>query len=184
MAKLIYSGLTSLDGYIVDASGDFQWAAPDPEVFAHVNDLERPVGTYLYGRRMYEVMRVWATLDLGDLDAAERDFAGIWRSADKVVYSSTLDEPVTERTRVERAFDADAVQRMKEAADRDLGVGGAHLAASAIRAGLVDEYQQYLTPIIVGGGTPFLPDDVRVELELLEERRFANGVVFVRYRAR
>jgi dihydrofolate reductase len=184
MGKLIYSGITSLDGYTVDAAGDFDWAAPDEEVHAFINDLERPVGTYLYGRRMYEVMRWWETIEPADHRGASREFAEIWRSADKVVYSSTIAEPATERTRLERAFDADAVRRMTDAADRDVSVGGPTLAAAAIRAGIVDEYQQFLTPHIVGGGTRFLPDDVRVELELIDERRFAGGVVFVRYRAR
>ncbi len=184
MGKLIYSGITSLDGYTVDAAGDFDWSAPDEEVHAYVNDLQRSVGTYLYGRRLYEVMRWWETLDLDDQPEVARDFAEVWRAADKVVYSSTLAGPVTERTRVERVFDADAVQRMKDAADRDITVGGAHLAAAAIGAGLIDEYQQFLSPIVVGGGTRFLPDDVRVELELIDEHRFGNGVVFVHYRAR
>ena len=184
MGKLIYSGITSLDGYTADAAGNFDWAAPDEEVHGFINDLERPLGTYLYGRRMYEVMGWWETVDTDGEPEVIRDFAEIWRAADKVVYSSTLAGPVTERTRVERAFDADAVKRMKDAATSDIGVGGPHLAAAAIRAGLVDEYQQFLTPIIVGGGTRFLPDDVRVDLELVDERRFAGGVVFVRYRAR
>ena len=184
MGKLIYSGITSLDGYTADAAGNFDWAAPDEEVHAFINDLERPLGSYLYGRRMYEVMGWWETVDTDGEPEVIRDFAEIWRAADKVVYSSTLAGPVTERTRVERAFDADAVKRMKDAATSDIGVGGPHLAAAAIRAGLVDEYQQFLTPIIVGGGTRFLPDDVRVDLELVDERRFAGGVVFVRYRAR
>ena len=184
MGKLIYSGITSLDGYTADASGAFDWAAPDEEVHAFINDLERPLGSYLYGRRMYEVMGWWETVDTDGEPEVIRDFAEIWRAADKVVYSSTLAGPVTERTRVERAFDADAVKRMKDAATSDIGVGGPHLAAAAIRAGLVDEYQQFLTLIIVGGGTRFLPDDVRVDLELVDERRFAGGVVFVRYRAR
>lgn len=183
MGALIYSGLTSLDGYTVDASGNFDWAAPDEEVHAFVNDLERTVGTYLYGRRMYEVMSWWETIDTEGEPEVMRDFAQVWRAADKVVYSSTLAGPVTPRTRVERAFDADAVKRMKDAATSDISVGGPHLAAAAIRAGLVDEYAQFLTPVIVGGGTRFLPDDIRVDLELIDERRFAGGVVFVRYRA-
>jgi dihydrofolate reductase len=181
MAKLIYSGITSLDGYIADATGRFDWSVPDEEVHAFVNDLQRPVGTYLYGRRLYETMRVWETWDVEGEPDVIRDYQGIWRAADKVVYSTTLTEAGTERTRVERAFDADAVQRMKNSADADISVGGAHLASAAIRAGLVDEYQQFLSPVIVGGGTRFLPDDVRVDLELLDEHRFSNGVVFVRY---
>jgi dihydrofolate reductase len=181
MAKLIYSGITSLDGYIADATGRFDWSVPDEEVHAFVNDLQRPMGTYLYGRRLYETMRVWETWDVEGEPDVIRDYQGIWRAADKVVYSTTLTEAGTERTRVERAFDADAVQRMKNSADADISVGGAHLASAAIRAGLVDEYQQFLSPVIVGGGTRFLPDDVRVDLELLDEHRFSNGVVFVRY---
>jgi dihydrofolate reductase len=184
MGKLIYTAITSLDGYTVDASGHFDWSAPDEEVHGFVNDLERSVGTYLYGRRMYEVMSWWETLDTTGEPEVVRDYADIWRAADKVVYSSTLAAPVTERTRIEPAFDADAVRRLKEAAPRDLGIGGAHLGAAAVRAGLVDEYRQFLTPVIVGGGTRFLPDDVRVDLELLDEHRFTGGVVYVRYRVR
>jgi dihydrofolate reductase len=183
MAKLIYTGITSLDGYTADADGEFDWSAPDAEVHAFINDLERPVGTYLYGRRMYEVMRPWETLnELPDQSPPMLDFAAIWQAADKVVYSTTLEAASTARTRVERDFDPEAVRRMKETATRDLAVGGPDLAAHAIRAGLVDEWHQFLTPVVVGGGTRFLPDGVRVNLELLDERRFGNGVVFLRYR--
>ena len=184
MAKMTYLGLTSLDGYMADADGDFGWSTPDEEVHAFVNDLERSVGTYLYGRRMYEVMIAWETLPTGlDQLPVMRDFADLWRAADKIVYSRTLATVSSERTRIERAFDPAAVRRLKAAA-RDLSVGGPDLAAQAIRAGLVDEYHQFVSPIVVGGGKPFLPDGVRLKLELLDERRFDNGVVYLHYRAR
>jgi dihydrofolate reductase len=185
MAKLIYSAITSLDGYVADENGNFDWAAPDEEVHRFVNDLERPVGTYLYGRRMYEVMRYWETADsLVDQPPAERDFAEIWQAADKIVYSKTLEQPASARTRIEREFDPEAVRRMKASAEHDLSVGGPDLAAQAIKAGLVDELHLYVTPILVGGGNPSLPDGVRVKLELLDERRFGSGVVYLRYRTR
>jgi dihydrofolate reductase len=185
MAKLIYSAITSLDGYIADEDGNFDWAAPDEEVFAFVNDLERPVGTYLYGRRMYEVMALWETAHtFADQRPVMQDFAKIWQAADKVVYSRTLTAPSSARTRIERDFDPEAVRQLKASAGRDLTVGGPHLAAEAIRAGLVDECQLFLTPILVGGGSQALPDNVRVQLELLDERRFGNGTVFLRYRTR
>jgi dihydrofolate reductase len=185
MAKLIYSAITSLDGYIADEDGNFDWAAPDEEVHAFVNDLERPVGTYLYGRRMYEVMVFWETAHtFADQRPVMQDFAKIWQAADKVVYSTTLPAVSSARTRIERDFDPEAVRRMKAAAGRDIGVGGPHLAAEAIRAGLVDEYQLFLVPFMVGGGNQSLPDNVRVQLELLDERRFGGGVVFLRYRTR
>jgi dihydrofolate reductase len=183
MAKLIYSAITSLDGYIADEDGNFDWAAPDEEVHAFVNDLERPVGTYLYGRRMYEVMVFWETAHtFADQRPVMQDFAKIWQAADKVVYSTTLPAVSSARTRIERDFDPEAVRRMKAAAGRDITVGGPHLAAEAIRAGLVDEYQLFLVPFMVGGGNQSLPDNVRVKLELLDERRFSGGVVFLRYR--
>ena len=181
MAKLIYSAIASLDGYVADEDGKFDWAAPGEEVHSFINDLERPVGTYLYGRRMYEVMAVWETL--ADDAPAMRDFAQIWQAADKVVYSRTLEAVSSARTRLERDFDPEAIRQLKSAAARDIGVGGSELAGQAIRAGLVDEIQLFLTPILVGGGTPALPDDVRVKLELLDERRFADGVVYLHYRA-
>jgi dihydrofolate reductase len=185
MAKLIYSAITSLDGYIADEDGNFDWAAPDEEVHAFVNDLERPVGTYLYGRRMYETMVFWETAHtFADQRPVMQDFAKIWQAADKVVYSTTLPAVSSGRTRIERDFDPEAVRRMKAAAGRDITVGGPHLAAEAIRAGLVDEYQLFLVPFMVGGGNQSLPDNVRVQLELLDERRFGGGVVFLRYRAR
>ncbi|HZJ04802.1 MAG TPA: dihydrofolate reductase family protein, partial [Nocardioidaceae bacterium] len=152
MAKLIYSAITSLDGYVADRDGNFDWAAPDEEVHAFVNDLERPVGTYLYGRRMYEVMAVWETADfLTDQPAVIQDFARIWRAADKVVYSTTLATVSSARTRIERVFDPEAVRQMKASAIRDISVGGPDLAAQAIKAGLVDECHLFIAPIVVGG---------------------------------
>ena len=183
MARLIYSAISSLDGYVADRDGDFDWAAPDEEVHAFVNDLERGVGTHLFGRRMYEVMVAWETMSLADQPDVMRDFAELWRAADKVVYSTTLESVSSARTRLERDFDPDAVRRMKATSERDISVGGPGLAAHAIRAGLVDELHLFLTPIVVGGGTRSLPDDVRVRLELLDERRFGNGVVHLHYRA-
>jgi dihydrofolate reductase len=179
VASLIYSTLASLDGYIADADGNFGWAAPDEEVHTFVNDLERPVGTYLYGRRMYEVMRFWETAD--DDEPVMRDYAAIWRAADKIVYSRTLDDASTARTRLERDFDPAAVRELKAATTPDISIGGAALAAEALRAGLVDEYHLFAVPAVVGGGTRALPDGVRLDLELLDERRFANGTVYVRY---
>jgi dihydrofolate reductase len=189
VAKLIYSAITSLDGYVADRDGKFDWAEPDEEVHAFVNDLERPIGTYLYGRRMYDTMSVWETMctneDATNDDASPvaRDFAQIWRSADKVVYSTGLDAVRSARTRIERTFDPSAVLAMKAAADRDISVGGPDLAAQAIAAKLVDEFQFFLTPVVVGGGNHFLPDGVRVDLELVDERRFGSGVVYVHYRS-
>ncbi|HMJ95333.1 MAG TPA: dihydrofolate reductase family protein [Thermoleophilaceae bacterium] len=185
MAKLIYSAISSLDGYVADEDGNFDWAAPGEEVHSFINDLERSVGTYLYGRRMYETMVFWETADtVADEPRAGHDFAAIWQAADKVVYSKTLEAVSSARTTLERAFDPEAVRRMKAAAGHDLGVGGAELAAQAINAGLVDEYHLFLTPVVVGGGTPSLPDNARVELELLDERRFGNGIVHLHYRTR
>jgi dihydrofolate reductase len=186
MADLIYSAITSLDGYVADEDGNFDWAAPDEEVHSFVNELERPVGTYLYGRRMYEVMVYWETADAlaGQSPSPEREFAEIWQAADKVVYSKTLEQPDSARTQIEREFDPEAVRRLKESAERDLSVGGPDLAAQAIKAGLVDELHLFVTPIIVGGGDPWLPDGVRVKLELLDERRFGSGVVYLHYRTR
>jgi dihydrofolate reductase len=182
MAKLIYSALMSLDGYNADEDGNFDWAEPDEEVHSFVNDLERPVGTYLYGRRMYEVMVAWETIT--DQTPHIRDFAELWRAADKVVYSRTLATPSSARTRIERDFDPEAVRQMKAAAGRDLTVGGPDLAAHAFRAGLVDECHLFVAPIVVGGGNQALPDKVRVPLELLDERRFGNGMVYLCYRTR
>ena len=184
MARLIYSAIASLDGYVADEKGNFDWAAPDEEVHRFVNDLERPIGTYLYGRRMYEVMKFWETAhSLPDQTSATKDYAEIWQAADKIVYSRALESVTTSRTRLEREFDAVAVRHLKESAGRDISVGGPHLAAEAIRAGLVDEYHLFLHPIVVGGGNPALPDDLRVKLELLDERHFDSGVVHLHYRS-
>jgi dihydrofolate reductase len=181
MAKLIYAAIASLDGYVADEDGNFDWAAPDEEVHAFVNDLVRPVGTHLYGRRMYEVMAAWETLD--DPAPVMQDFARIWRAADKIVYSKTLDAVATTKTRLERDFDPDAVRQLKAQASSDLSVSGPELAAQALAAGLVDECHLLLTPIVVGGGNPAFPDGLRLTLELLHERRFANGVVHLHYRS-
>ena len=182
MARLIHSAITSLDGRIADEDGRFDWAMPDSTVHAFVNDLQRPLGTLLYGRRMYEVMFAWETMgtDAGDPPAVV-DFGRLWRAADKVVYSTTLPAVTTARTRLERRFDPDEVRRMKAEADRDLGTGGSALAAHAFRAGLVDECQLFLAPVVMGGGPRALPDGVRVGLELVDERRFDNGMVHLRY---
>jgi dihydrofolate reductase len=182
MANLIYSAIASLDGYVEDAGGGFEWAAPDEEVHAYVNDLERTVGTYLYGRRMYETMLYWETAHLlPDEPAVIRDFTEVWQAADKIVYSKTLDAPASARTRIERDFDPDAVRRLKASAGADLTVGGAALGGQALQAGLVDELHLFLMPVIVGGGKPALPDHVRLDLELRHERRFASGVVYLHY---
>jgi dihydrofolate reductase len=184
VAKLIYIAIASLDGYVADEDGKFGWAKPDEEVHAFVNDLERPIGTHLYGRRLYEVMIGWETMHtLPDQTPETLDFAAIWQAAEKVVYSRTLETASTARTRIERELDPAAIRRMKADADRDIGVGGATLAGEAIRAGLVDELHLLVNPIVVGAGTPSLPDGVRWTLELLDERRFANGVVYLRYRS-
>ena len=180
MGRLIYSVIASLDGYIEDACGGFGWAAPDDEVHAFVNELERPVGTYLYGRRMYETMLSWDKPELAEQPLQE--FARIWQAADKIVYSKTLEAVTSMRTRVEREFDVDAVRELKATAAGDLTVGGAELAAQAMAAGLVDAYQFILVPVLIGGGKRALPDDcLRVNLELLEERRFRNGTVYLHY---
>jgi dihydrofolate reductase len=184
MAKLIYSGIMSLDGYIADRDGKFDWSVPDEEVHTVINDLTRSVGTFLLGRRMYEVLAAWESLDIVDQPSVIKDFAEIWRATDKVVYSTTLATPSSARTRIETAFHPDAVRRMKAAAERDINVGGPTLAAHAIKAGLVDEFHLFVNPIAVGGGTSYFPHDTRVELELLDERRFRSGVVFLRYRRR
>ena len=183
MGKLIYSAIASLDGYVADEAGKFDWAEPDEEVHRLVNDLERPVGTYLYGRRMYEVMAYWETAHaLPGQQPFVRDFAEIWQAADKIVYSKTLETAATARTRIERDFDPETVRQLKASAERDITVGGPDLASQAIRAGLVDELQLFVAPAVVGGGKRSLPDHVRLKLELLDERRFGSGVVYLRYR--
>jgi len=183
MARLTYMAITSLDGYVADEQGNFDWARPDDEVHAFVNDFERPIGTYLLGRRLYETMVFWETAHtLDDVSPIALDFARIWQAADKIVYSRTLAEPSTARTRIERDFDAAAVRRLKEQSDQDLTVGGADLAGEALRAGLVDDCHLVISPVVVGGGHRALPDKLRVDLELAGERRFGNGVVHLHYR--
>jgi dihydrofolate reductase len=183
MPKLIYQAIASLDGYVEDEAGNFDWAAPDGEVHAFVNDLQRPIGTYLYGRRMYETMVAWEGMDTGpDQPAVIRDFAEIWRAAEKIVYSQTLQTVSSARTRIERDLDPDAVRRLKETSKADITIGGAELAGQALALGLVDECHLLLGPIVVGGGKRALPANVRAQLELLDERRFGNGVVHLQYR--
>ncbi len=185
MAILTYLSIASLDGYIADEDGNFDWAEPDQEVHTFINDLERPVGTYLYGRRIYEVMVGWETdPTLADQSPLMRDFAEIWQAADKIVYSRTLEAVSTARTRIERDFDPEAVRQMKDVAGRDLIVGGPELAAQAFKAGLVDECHLFVVPMVVGGGKRSLPNSVRLKLELLDERRFGNGMVHLHYRIR
>ena len=185
MAKLIYSAIASLDGYVADEEGNFDWSGPDEEVHRFVNELERPIGTYLYGRRMYEVMAYWETADaVADLPSFVHEFAEIWQGADKIVYSKTLETSSGARTRIERDFEPEVVRQLKVTAARDITVGGPELAAQAIEAGLVDELQLFVTPIVVGGGNPSLPKGVRLTLELLDERRFGGGVVHLHYRTK
>jgi dihydrofolate reductase len=182
MAKLIYATISSLDGYVADENGMFDWAKPDAEVHAFVNDLERPAGTHLYGRRLYEVLVAWETMDEHpDQPEFILDFAEIWQAADKIVYSRTLQTVSSAKTRIEREFDPEAVRELKATSGRDLLIGGPELAAEAIRVRLVDEFHLFLAPVLVGGGKRALPDGVRVDLELLDERRFASGFVYLRY---
>ena len=182
MTKLIYSAIMSLDGYVADENGNFDWAEPDEEVHTFVNEVERPVGTYLYGRRLYDVMVAWETI--ADEQPFVQEYAEIWRAAYKIVYSRSLETVSSARTRIERSFDPDAVRQLKAVASSDISIGGADLAAQAIRAGLVDEIRLFLAPIMVGGGTRALPDDVHVNLELLAERRFDSGLVHLHYRTK
>jgi dihydrofolate reductase len=185
VASLIYSAIGSLDGYIADEHGKFDWAAPDEEVHGFVNDLARPVGTYLLGRRMYDVLAYWDDPPaLAEQPSVVQEFAAIWRSSDKIVYSRTLETARTAKTRFEREFDAEAIRQLKAQSERDIAVGGPDLAAQAIEAGLVDEYQLFVVPVVVGAGTQALPRRRRIELELVDERRFGNGTVFLRYRSR
>lgn len=185
MARLIYSAIMSLDGYIEDKHGEFDWAAPDEEVHGFINNLERSAGTHLYGRRMYETLMVWETdPSFADESPILSDYAQIWQAADKIVYSKTLQAVSTRKTKIERDFNPEAVRQLKETREQDISIGGPELAAQAFRAGLVDECNLFLIPILVGGGKPALPSDVRLELELLEERRFRSGIVFLRYRTK
>jgi dihydrofolate reductase len=185
MAKLIYSAFTSLDGYVADETGNFDWAELDEEVFTYINARERRVGTYLLGRKMYETMAVWEMPEvIAHLPAAALDYAPIWQAAEKIVYSTTLQTVSAAKTRLERKFDANVVRDLKAGATRDIAMGGPALAAHAIRAGLVDEYHLLIAPIIAGGGNPYLPGNVPVKLDLLDERRFGNGLVYLHYRAK
>jgi dihydrofolate reductase len=183
VAKLIYSSIASIDGYVSDTNGNFDWAAPDTEVHAFINELLRPIGTHLYGRRMYETMVYWETANFAAGEpVVVQDFAEIWRAAEKLVYSTTLKTVASARTRIEPSFDPEAVRHLKGASATDLIVGGPHLAAQAIKAGLVDDYHLFLTPVVVGGGNHALPHDVLLRLELLDQNRFSNGTVHLHYR--
>jgi dihydrofolate reductase len=185
MAHLIYTTNTSLDGYTEDMDGKFDWTDPSDEVFQFITNLIRADGTHLYGRRMYETMMVWETdPKLAGQSPLMRDFAQVWQAADKIVYSRTLEAVSTRKTQIERNFDPEAIRRLKESVEQDIHIGGAELAAQAFRSGLIDECHLFIIPIIVGGGKQALPDNVRLELELLDERRFGNGMVFLRYRTR
>jgi dihydrofolate reductase len=181
VAKLIYSAIQSLDGYIEDEEGTFGWAEPDEDVHTFVNELERSVGTYLLGRRLYEVLSAWEEIALADQPPYIQEFAELWRATDKIVYSKTLETVSTARTKLEREFDPETVRKLKAAAGRDLAVGGPALAARAFEAGLVDELHLVVVPVVVGGGKRSLPDQVRLQLDLLDERRFPNGAVHLRY---
>jgi dihydrofolate reductase len=182
MAKLLYAAITSLDGYIADADGNFDWAVPDDEVHAFINDLDRPIGTYLYGRRMYETMAGWETVNtVAGRSPVMLDFARLWQAADKIVYSRTIEAVATARTHIERELNPAAVQRLKASAQRDLSIGGADIAAQAFEAGLIDELHLFVMPILVGGGKAALPHHVRVRLALLDERCFESGVVYLHY---
>lgn len=184
MAKLLYFGIGSLDGYVADADGSFDWAEPDHEVHAAANEVARPIGTYLYGRRMYDVMTFWATPEAeSDPEPVMQEYTRIWRAAQKVVFSTTLAEASTDLTRIERAFDPRAIAELKRTATTDISIGGANIAAQAIVAGLVDEYIYFAYPVVVGGGTPFFPQGARLDLELIDVHRFSGGVVSMHYRS-
>lgn len=185
MGKLIYAANASLDGFVEDETGAFDWFTPDQEVHTFWNDHERRIGTSLYGRRMYETMRVWEDDDwLTGEPAVVQEYAQIWRDTDKVVYSSSLADVSTARTRLKRQFEPEAVRQLKDASDPDLSIGGATIAVDAFRHGLVDECVLLLCPVIVGGGKPALPRGIRLNLELLDSRRFANGAIYVRHAVR
>lgn len=185
MARLIYAALMSLDGYVADDDGDFEWAEPTEELHRFVNEMERSIGTYLYGRRMYETMVFWETAHtLADEPTVIRDYARIWQDTDKIVYSTTLDKVTSARTSIERTFDPEVVREMKATATSDISVGGPHLARQAFKAGLVDEFHLFVNPVVVGSGNAALPSDIRIDLELLNEQLFGNGVVHLHYRVR
>jgi dihydrofolate reductase len=177
---LIYTAMTSLDGYVADEAGNFDWAEPDPEVHSFINDLERPIGTYLYGRRLYETMKGWETMETPD-GSVTQEYAEIWRLAHKIVYSTTLESASTSKTRIERSFKRSDVLSLKERSQSDVSIGGPHLAAEALRSGLVDEVRLFVYPVVVGGGNSALPSGVRLTLNLIDERRFGSGVVYLRY---
>lgn len=182
MGQLIYSSIASLDGYTADRDERFDWAAPSEAVHAYVNDLERPIGTYLYGRRVYETMRVWETdAEFAANSPVTADYASIWQAADKVVYSTTLETVDTARTRIERTFDPDTVRALVADADTDVSIGGSHLAATALEAGLVDEVHVFFVPVVVGGGTPFSPPGLRRHLTLIATEQ-VDDTAFLRYR--
>lgn len=182
MGRLVYAGIGSLDGFIADVRGEFEWSAPSEEVHSFINERDRRVAAELYGRRLYEVMKVWETYGTGpDAAPVEREYGEIWRNRDKVVFSTTLQSVTTGRTRLERSFEPQAVRRFVDEVDGDVSIGGAHLAAHALRAGIVDRIEYYVNPMIVGGGTAWLPQDLRVALRLVEEQRFSDGVVFLAY---
>lgn len=182
MSKLIYSAITSLDGYVADESGTFDWAMPDEEVHAFINDLERPIGTYLYGRKMYETMVVWSTMNVENEPDCMRDYAQIWKAADKIVYSKTLKKVSSSKTFIKTNFEPQDIKRLKQSSTSDLAIGGPQIAAEAIKAGLVDEYHQFIAPVIIGSGNAWLPDNVRINLELVDQKRFPNGFIYLRYR--
>jgi dihydrofolate reductase len=185
MAKLIYATNVSLDGYIEDANGSFNWTEPDDELFTFITDLLRPLGTHLYGRRLYETMAVWETdPSLAAQSERQATFANLWQAADKVVYSGTLNSALTANTRLERHFESDSVRELKASARNDLTVGGAQLAAHAFEAGLVDECLLFVRPVLLGGGKPALPRGIQADLELLENRRVGRGAVYLRYRVK
>lgn len=184
MATLVYSAITSLDGFVADRDGRFDWSVPDPEVHRRINDLHRDVGTYLYGRRLYDVLVAWETMDTTDEPPEIQDYAQLWRAAHKVVYSTTLAEPRSARTQVEPAFDPEAVRRLLAGSAHDVLIGGPHLAAHAFRAGLVGEVHLFVSPALVGGGTRALPRDVRIDLELVDVERFGSGVAHLHHRVR
>ncbi|MEE1622301.1 dihydrofolate reductase family protein [Zafaria sp. Z1313] len=182
MGRLIYTAITSLEGYFVDADGEYGWSMPDEEVYAHLMEREASVATFLLGRRMYREMTAWEAPELVAEDADfVQNYAGTWAAAEKIVFSRTLDSVTSPRARIEREFDPDAVARLKESAEHDLSISGAELAAEAIRAGLVDEYRQYASPLVVGGGRHWLPEGVRLPLRLVEHAAFGNGVVYLAY---
>ncbi|THG29275.1 dihydrofolate reductase family protein [Naasia lichenicola] len=181
MGRLIYASIVSLDGYVADAAGRFDWSEPDDEVHRFVNEIQRPIGTHLYGRRLYDVLVAWETWDVTREPEVIRDYAEIWRGADKVVYSRTLQEPKSARTRIVEEFDVTAVVELKATSATDILIGGPEIAALALAAGIVDEIHLLVSPVVVGAGNPAFPDDLALSLELTAEHRFGNGVVHLQY---